>query len=169
MITKPSSRCSARQGLLTRRQRGERNFWVCRRCEPFTKRSVLWCVMETERSTPKEQIKIRQESCWQQPHCRGQSLALCPCCETRKNKENVFVVAWPLHHNQQGGAVTYRIQLIGSPKTLVVHRNRLKLCYGEPQGKVHKKQPTPAPQRRGSTTTYPNPSSWPATPVPKPT
>ena len=38
------------------------------------------------------------------------------------------------------GAVTYWIQLIGSPKTLVVNRNRLKLCYGEPQVKASNKQ-----------------------------
>ena len=31
------------------------------------------------------------------------------------------------------GAVNYCIQLIGSSKTLVVHRNRLKLHYGEPE------------------------------------
>ena len=30
------------------------------------------------------------------------------------------------------GPVDYRIQLIGSTQRLVVHRNRLKLCYGEP-------------------------------------
>ena len=67
------------------------------------------------------------------------------------------------------GAVTYRIQLIGSPKTLVVHRNRLKLCYGEPQVKASKKQPTPAPRKRGSEAAYPNPTSPPATPPSKPT
>ena len=30
------------------------------------------------------------------------------------------------------GDVNYRIQLIGSTQTLLVHRNRLKLCYGTP-------------------------------------
>ena len=30
-------------------------------------------------------------------------------------------------------SVNYRIQLIGTTKTSVVHRNRLKLCFGEPQ------------------------------------
>ena len=54
------------------------------------------------------------------------------------------------------GVVNYWIQLIGSPKTLVVHRNRLKLCYDEPQGKASKKQPTPAPQKRGGETVCPN-------------
>ena len=65
------------------------------------------------------------------------------------------------------GAVTYRIQLIGSSKTLVVHRNRLKLCYGEPQSKASKKQPTPAPQKRLCETAYPNPTSPPTTQVSK--
>ena len=55
--------------------------------------------------------------------------------------------------------MTYRIQLIGSPKTLVVHRNRLKLCYGEPQVKASKKQPTPVPQKKGSEAADPNPTS----------
>ena len=32
-------------------------------------------------------------------------------------------------------AVNYRIQLLGSTKTLVVHQNRLKRCYGQPQWK----------------------------------
>ena len=30
-------------------------------------------------------------------------------------------------------AVDYRIQLVGSTKTLIVHRNRLKRCYGLPK------------------------------------
>ena len=67
------------------------------------------------------------------------------------------------------GAVTYQIQLIGSPKTLVVHRNRLKLRYGEPQVKASKKQPTLAPRKRGSEPAYPNPTSPPATPASKQT
>jgi len=33
------------------------------------------------------------------------------------------------------GVVNYRIQLLGSTKTLVVHRNRLKTCFGRPQWK----------------------------------
>ena len=64
----------------------------------------------------------------------------------------------------KAGPVTYKIQLIGSQKTLVVHRNRLKLCYGEPQGKASKKQPTPAPRNRESETACPlNKTSPPAT------
>ena len=41
------------------------------------------------------------------------------------------------------GSVTYRIQLIGTAKTLVVHRNRLKLCYGIPD---RSQQPNAPPQ-----------------------
>jgi len=33
-------------------------------------------------------------------------------------------------------AVNYRIQLVGSAKTTIVHRNRLKTCYGRPQLKA---------------------------------
>ena len=43
------------------------------------------------------------------------------------------------------GSVTYRVQLIGSGKTLVVHRNRSKICYGEPMNK------TPRSTQKGST------------------
>ena len=38
------------------------------------------------------------------------------------------------------GDLDYHIQLIGSSKTLIVHRNRLKLCYGEPAYVRHQKR-----------------------------
>ncbi|KAL5516223.1 hypothetical protein EMCRGX_G001504 [Ephydatia muelleri] len=44
------------------------------------------------------------------------------------------------------GALNYRIQLVGSTKTLVVHRNRLKRCYGLPKegtGQNHRANPVP--------------------------
>ena len=44
------------------------------------------------------------------------------------------------------GALNYRIQLVGSTKTLVVHRNRLKQCYGLPKegtGQNHRANPVP--------------------------
>ena len=48
------------------------------------------------------------------------------------------------------GDLDYHIQLIGSSKTLIVHRNRLKLCYGEPghirQDKRNTQQKEPATQ-----------------------
>lgn len=40
------------------------------------------------------------------------------------------------------GDLDYHIQLIGSSKTLIVHRNRLKLCYGEPAYIRHPKRNT---------------------------
>ena len=40
------------------------------------------------------------------------------------------------------GDLDYHIQLIGSSKTLIVHRNRLKLCYGEPAYVRHQKRNT---------------------------
>ena len=95
-------------------------------------------------------------------------MVLCPCCEAGESKE-----LWhgPYTVIDRVGAVTYQIQLIGSPKTLVVHRNRLKLCYGEPN---NKKQPAPTSQRRErelTQTVTSNQTSPPITPgpVPKPT
>ena len=38
-------------------------------------------------------------------------------------------MAWPLHGI---GPINYKIQLIGSTVSIIVHRNRLKPCYGEP-------------------------------------
>ena len=40
--------------------------------------------------------------------------------------------------------VNYRIQLIGTSRTLVVHRNRLKLCYGEPSKQITPQRKPPA-------------------------
>ena len=37
--------------------------------------------------------------------------------------------------DRMNAALDYRIQLVGSTKTLVVHRNRLKRCYGLPKEK----------------------------------
>ena len=53
------------------------------------------------------------------------------------------------------GAAIYRVQLMGSPKALVVHRNRLKLCYGEPRTQ---RPPVPTPQGNHSRL-YPQPQS----------
>ena len=68
------------------------------------------------------------------------------------------------------GSLTYRVQLIGSAKILVVHRNRLKIYYGEPMNR------TPRSTQKGSTPTrhrerqmYPTtPSPWISSLPPKP-
>ena len=88
-------------------------------------------------------------------------MALCPYFNAGMNKETVLIVAII----DRVGVVTYRIRLIGSSKKLVVHRNRLKLFYCDPQGKASKKQSTPAPQKWGSETACPNPTSPPPTPM----
>eukprot|EP00731_Ephydatia_muelleri_P006855 Em0003g1103a len=47
------------------------------------------------------------------------------------------------------GALNYRIQLVGSTKTLVVHRNRLKRCYGLPkEGTGQNRRANPVPKRK---------------------
>ena len=60
------------------------------------------------------------------------------------------------------GSVTYRVQLIGSAKTLVVHKNRLKICYGEPMSR------TPRSTQKGSTPTrHKGRQMYPTTPSPR--
>ena len=70
-------------------------------------------------------------------HHWRQSLAVHSCSETRKNKKIVITTII-----DRVGDLDYYIQLIGSSKTLVVHRNRLKLWYGEPvHFRLHKRNP----------------------------
>ena len=90
-------------------------------------------------------------------------LILYLCCEARKNKETVFIVAWPLHNKRQGWCCDLLNTIDWTPKTLLVHWNRLKLCYRKPQDKVSKKLPTPGPWEKGSETACYNPTSPPAT------
>ena len=46
--------------------------------------------------------------------------------------------------------VNYRIQLIGSNKVLVVHYNRLKLCYGEPLRRPSRRNTQPTNSNKGT-------------------
>lgn len=48
-------------------------------------------------------------------------------------------------------SVNYRIQLIGSTVVLVVHRNRLKLCHGEPGVTSAPRTVTSRPRKQAST------------------
>ena len=54
------------------------------------------------------------------------------------------------------GPVDYKIQLLGSMKTIVVHRNRLKTCYGRPQWKsvtgTNKSEQGSQPSNKNNTT-----------------
>ena len=53
---------------------------------------------------------------------------------TREGRTKKFTTFWrgPYTVVDKIGTYNYRVQLIGTTRTLIVHRNRLKLCYGEP-------------------------------------
>eukprot|EP00731_Ephydatia_muelleri_P029837 Em0021g360a len=55
-----------------------------------------------------------------------------PAVKTGRTKKLASLWRGPYTVIDRTGHVNYRIQLIGTTKTLIVHRNRLKLCYGEP-------------------------------------
>ena len=54
------------------------------------------------------------------------------------------------------GPVDYKIQLLGSMKTIVVHQNRLNTCYGRPQWKsvngTNKSEQGSQPSNKNTTT-----------------
>ena len=129
--------------------------------------AMFYFLMEIKQSTPKEQIKIWWESHWQQPHCRRQSWLFVPAVKQGRTRKLSLLWCGPYTIIDKISVVTYWIQLIESPKTLVVHMNILMICYGELQGKPRKKQPTAAQQKRGRETACPNPTSPPATPTSK--
>ena len=60
------------------------------------------------------------------------------------------------------GSVIYRVQLIGSAKTLVVHRNRLKICYGEPMNRTLR-----STQKGSTPTQHRERQMYPTTPSPR--
>ena len=55
-----------------------------------------------------------------------------PAVKTGRTKKLASLWRGPYTVTDRTGHVNYRIQLIGTTKTLIVHRNWLKLCYGEP-------------------------------------
>ena len=55
-----------------------------------------------------------------------------PAVKTGRTKKLASLWRGPYTVTDRTGHVNYRIQLIGTTKTLIVHRNQLKLCYGEP-------------------------------------
>ena len=59
-----------------------------------------------------------------------------PAVKTGRNRKLSSLWRGPYTIIGKTSPVNYRIQLIGSTKCLVVHRNRLKLCYGEPRGRA---------------------------------
>ena len=94
----------------------------------------------------------------------------------RHAPSSIWIIVSHLQDKKSGQAIAWpawpgappqcnRIQLIGSPKTLMVHRNRLKLCYGEPNTRRH---PAPTSQRREKEPTNSNQTSPPGTPRKQP-
>ena len=66
-----------------------------------------------------------------------------PAVKTGRTRKLASLWRGPYTVLDKVSAVTYRIQLIGSCKTLVVHQNRLKLCLGEARYPRHRVQSTP--------------------------
>ena len=56
-----------------------------------------------------------------------------PAVPTGRTKKLASLWRGPDTVVDKTGPVNYRVQLIGSTATLVVHRNRLKPCFGDPQ------------------------------------
>ena len=60
-------------------------------------------------------------------------MVTCSCCKSWANQEIYIPWKGPYTVLDKINDSNYRIQLIGPPsKDLVVHHNRLKLCYGAP-------------------------------------
>ena len=59
-----------------------------------------------------------------------------PAVKTGRTKKLASLWRGPYTVIDKLSPVNYRIQLIGTTKSLVVHRNRLKLCYGNPNPRV---------------------------------
>ena len=55
-----------------------------------------------------------------------------PAVKTGRTKKFASLWRGPYTVLDKTSPLNYRIQLIGTTKTLVVHRNRLKICYGVP-------------------------------------
>lgn len=72
----------------------------------------------------------------------------------KQGRTKKFACLWcgPYTVVDKTGPVNYLIRLIGGSQTLVVHRNRLKLCYGEPK-LLNAKPPTNQPSNPTTPTT----------------
>ena len=55
-----------------------------------------------------------------------------PAIKQGKTKKFSSLQQGPYTMIDKTNDVNYKIQLVGTNKTLIVHRNRLKLCYGSP-------------------------------------
>ena len=94
--------------------------------------------------------------------CQGEELRVgdrvwlyCPAIKPGRTKKFACLWKGPYTITDKTGPVNYRIQLIGGSQTVVVHRNRLKMCYSPPRR--NKAVPSSAPEPH-SLTSPPKPS-----------
>ena len=73
-----------------------------------------------------------------------------PAVKTGRTKKLSSLWRGPYTILDKTSPVNYCIQLIGTTRTLVVHRNRLKLCYGKPCQKLRAQPSKKHPQPRRS-------------------
>ena len=95
--------------------------------------------------------------------CQGEELRVgdrvwlyCPAIKPGRTKKFACLWKGPYTITDKTGPVNYRIQLIGGSQTMVVHRNRLKMCYSPPQ--LNKAVQSSAPKQ--SSPTSPSKSSY---------
>ena len=76
----------------------------------------------------------------------------------KQGRTKKFALLWcgPYTILDRVGPVNYLVQVIGSTKTLVVHWNRLKICYGKPVSKTTQKQSLSTSLRKNACSTTPS-------------
>ena len=86
-------------------------------------------------------------------------MALCAFHQTGRTKKFALLWRGPYTILDRIGPVNYRVQLIVSTKTLVVHQNGLKICYGEPVSKTTQKQSLSTSLKKNTSSTTPSKST----------
>ena len=64
-----------------------------------------------------------------------------PAIKTARTKKLSSLWRGPYTVIDRLSSVNYKIQLIGTTKTQIVHRNRLKICYGDPERSSIQREP----------------------------
>ena len=84
------------------------------------------------RSKQKQKVNYEKDGISEEFSVGDRVWLFIPAVKTGRTKKLASLWRGPYMVIDRTGHVNYRIQLIGTTKTLIVHRNRLKLCYGEP-------------------------------------
>ena len=86
------------------------------------------------RSKQKQKVNYEKDGISEEFSVGDRVWLFIPAVKTGRTKKLASLWQGPYTVIDRTGHVNYRIQLIGTTKTLIliVHRNRLKLCYGEP-------------------------------------